>query len=863
MKEAQWLIEFGFKLVPLCEDKGDKHYRKRPRDKGWLTKEYSLEQLQASFRRIGAIGARVPAGMCVIDIDTKEGKIGLQSLAKFPQEGLFDGSYVITGSGGFHIFFKLPAGVDRIDTGIRELPDIDFRVVGSQVVTAGSLNANGKSYEWDETTAETGEVRIPEMPEAIWEFLKGLQRPDISSTSTSDGSSSITDLNSALTRTEIEDLLASINVEDYRGHDEWLKIMMACHEASGGGLEGLEAFYAWSRGDSDKKRVVSKGELEIRWKSLRAGEAGGVTRRHLMMSASSSARAQVDFSEHSLALVGAPSRFVREDGSQITSKNEDEAKAKVRRLVESMGMNSSVSDSLTAAGEDFDFNFDPEDQNSSTALLSDDMLKGSLERLNDEFAYVVIGGKQRVAQKGINSYGQIIWDFLELATFITMLSNRPKIAVAGSDNALPIADAWLKWPGRRSYMRLDFFPGWSQEEVDTVHPGTLNLWSGWAIEPIMVEERLGNVSGFYKDVGAVEPPRELDQFVDLIGALSGAGRGHEHAQYLLDWLAFGFYEADSPIGVAVALRGKKGIGKGMLSQIMGKLVGEYYMPTSDMDHVIGKYNGNLRNTTFLFLDEALWSGNKTSARRFQTIITEPTISTESKGFQAITTRNCLHILLASNDEWVVPASGDDERRYCVFDSSDRYRLDSEFWRRIVQDYGLGRSKNLSQDQRDKAQYRLQLLLGWLLKRGEWLSKNNWRPAKDIPRTEALKEQHAQSKSAFDLWWDEVIEFGELGGVNLIEALEATSETEVFIWSQRITEDFEQSDHGIAFSKLRTYSGHAVSTQLGRFIAKKLPRSTKSLVMIPENLRLEIKGSYKNQARGLLVSIEDLKAVFRG
>lgn len=174
LKYASWLTEYGFSLIPLNNNPNDPHFRKRPRDSGWRSAKYSHADLQAAFRSTHAIGARVPAHYVVIDVDVKDGKRGLESLALFPQDNLFNGSYLTTGSGGFHIFFKLPDGIEKIDTGVRSLPDIDFRVIGSQVVAAGSINAHGNPYTWDEVTLSTEIVDIPVIPTDIWNFLQPL-----------------------------------------------------------------------------------------------------------------------------------------------------------------------------------------------------------------------------------------------------------------------------------------------------------------------------------------------------------------------------------------------------------------------------------------------------------------------------------------------------------------------------------------------------------------------------------------------------------------------------------------------------------------------------------------------------------------
>jgi len=42
---------------------------------------------------------------------------------------------------------------------------------------------------------------------------------------------------------------------------------------------------------------------------------------------------------------------------------------------------------------------------------------------------------------------------------------------------------------------------------------------------------------------------------------------------------------------------------------------------------------------------------------------------ERKGFDVVRARSCLHIIVASNSEWVVPAARDD-RRFLVLDVDD-------------------------------------------------------------------------------------------------------------------------------------------------------------------------------------------------
>ena len=75
--------------------------------------------------------------------------------------------------------------------------------------------------------------------------------------------------------------------------------------------------------------------------------------------------------------------------------------------------------------------------------------------------------------------------------------------------------------------------------------------------------------------------------------------------------------------------------------------------------------------SFLFADEAYWAGDKKAESVLKGLITEPTLLIEQKGIDAVQWPNRLHVLMAANADWVVPASYD-ERRFAVFDVSNKY-----------------------------------------------------------------------------------------------------------------------------------------------------------------------------------------------
>jgi hypothetical protein len=118
--------------------------------------------------------------------------------------------------------------------------------------------------------------------------------------------------------------------------------------------------------------------------------------------------------------------------------------------------------------------------------------------------------------------------------------------------------------------------------------------------------------------------------------------------------------------VVLALLGGKGAGKGAWGYIQMLIFGQHGLQIFSSDHLCGRHNAHLQNKLFLFLDKALWAGDKDAERVLKGITTEKWMMIEPKGINAFQWVNRLGLLMSGNDKWIVPASHD-ERRYAVND----------------------------------------------------------------------------------------------------------------------------------------------------------------------------------------------------
>lgn len=217
-------------------------------------------------------------------------------------------------------------------------------------------------------------------------------------------------------------------------------------------------------------------------------------------------------------------------------------------------------------------------------------------------------------------------------------------------NQKPAAQAWLASPLRRTYPRIVFAPGASASSND------YNLWRGFSVTP-----RTGNWSLFHQHI------------LDVVCQGNCA-----HYNYILGWMASAVQRPDRPGEVALVIKGGRGTGKGTFARAVLRLFGQHGMQINHGKHLTGNFNSHLRDCIVLNVDEGFWAGDKQAEGVLKGLITEPTLTVEGKGRDAITAPNYLHIIITSNEDWVVPA-GPDERRFAVFDvAASRQRDESYF-----------------------------------------------------------------------------------------------------------------------------------------------------------------------------------------
>lgn len=209
--------------------------------------------------------------------------------------------------------------------------------------------------------------------------------------------------------------------------------------------------------------------------------------------------------------------------------------------------------------------------------------------------------------------------------------------------------------------------------------------------------------------------------------------------YLLAWSARAVQRPSQQGEVAVALRGKKGTGKSFYARHLGELFGDHYVTMADSQHLVGNFNAHLETAVVVFADEAFWAGDKQGEGVLKTLITEPYIRVERKGIDSKAAPNYTHLIMASNSDWVVPASHD-ERRYFVLDASEVHREDHDYFAAIEKEWQTGGREAF-----------LHHLLTFDLSRVD---------VRRVPQTQALLYQKLLSLPTVDRWFYGMLQAGK-------------------------------------------------------------------------------------------------------
>lgn len=349
----------------------------------------------------------------------------------------------------------------------------------------------------------------------------------------------------------------------------------------------------------------------------------------------------------------------------------------------------------------------------------------TLEFFNhDHYAVKNFGGKSRVCQEKVVDRSLVVVhfhprDFESFYRNDLIQVGEKEVKVEDEYVMKPVlknkATVWLDHRYRRQYLEVRFAPN---ADLGTE---VRNLWQGFAYEP-----KKGDCSLYLAHLKENICKNDPVKY-----------------NYLLGWMAYAIRHPDEQGHSAIVVRGLKGVGKNVFADAFAALWGRHALTVSSSDRLTSNFNAHLRALCVLIADEAFFAGDRRHEGKLKSLITSGTLDIEAKGVDVVQVPNLLHIIILSNDRWVIPASAD-ERRYLVMECSDAHRGDGRYFGAINR-------------QLEKGGY--EALMHYLLHEVDLTNFD----IRKVPHTDELRAQMIESLRDADRMWQECLQLGMIPG----------------------------------------------------------------------------------------------------
>jgi len=235
-----------------------------------------------------------------------------------------------------------------------------------------------------------------------------------------------------------------------------------------------------------------------------------------------------------------------------------------------------------------------------------------------------------------------------------------------------------------------------------------------------------------------------------------SGEDEKAKEFLIDFFAQIVQQPAKIIGVAILLYGIEGCGKDILVDWIGKRILGYhqYNKPGNIANMFKGFNSELAGNLLFHTDEIELKVIKKYNEDLKRVLTSGRIRIEGKGKDAISIDSYIRLFMTTNNRDALVISATD-RRFAVFRSSDKYRNNMEYFKKLesfLEEEGVARSfydflmaRDISQFDHTKRpeteiykemkQSSMNPILQWIsndtfdetkMKSSEWLVKyNNW------------------------------------------------------------------------------------------------------------------------------------------
>jgi hypothetical protein len=184
-------------------------------------------------------------------------------------------------------------------------------------------------------------------------------------------------------------------------------------------------------------------------------------------------------------------------------------------------------------------------------------------------------------------------------------------------------------------------------------PDCFNLWTGYPLTARDCQNA---------DLDTIQP---LLNHIKSKWCMNNEGQYN----YVLDWFAHKLQKPWIKLAVVICLKSKEGSGKNIVLNKFKKIMRDYYVSISNVNQVLGDFNGMIEGKMLIDLDEVSYGGNKAQNNKLKSLITEDEQIVNKKNKEMYKIDNFADYLITTNETYFLYVSTH-SRRFNVLQMDD-------------------------------------------------------------------------------------------------------------------------------------------------------------------------------------------------
>tara|TARA_R110000803_G_scaffold157221_4_gene221648 strand:- start:933 stop:3740 length:2808 start_codon:yes stop_codon:yes gene_type:complete len=267
-------------------------------------------------------------------------------------------------------------------------------------------------------------------------------------------------------------------------------------------------------------------------------------------------------------------------------------------------------------------------------------------------------------------------------------------------------------------------------------PNIFNIWQGYNVN---------------SEDAQVFDEDDADAILDHIFNIWCQGNT-EHYEYVINWFAHILQKPWIKIGTLLALKSDQGAGKGIIFDMIGKIMGSaHYSQSASMANITGDFNGGIEGKVLIDLDEAFWGGEVKMMGKMKNLITERSQLINKKCKEAYEVENTTAFSITTNNSLFAGVEKGDRRHMCLNLDNKYAGIETPETRVYIEAVrGAASGKEVPEK-----------VYGAFAKFLYNVNLDGFRPRK-IPRTELLQDQIERGWGSVVRWWKDCLSDGSFG-----------------------------------------------------------------------------------------------------